>query len=62
MVVRFTEQVLQSEMKQNQFATNNIWFKMVRYFLSGVKSVLVTQVPKSVILFEFDQRINDKAC
>lgn len=46
MVVFFTEQILQND---------NIWFKMVRYFLSGVKCALVTQVPKSVILLEFYQ-------
>lgn len=52
MVVFFTEQILQND---------NIWFKMVRYFLSGVKCALVTQVPKSVILLEFYQSFNDMA-
>lgn len=52
MVVFFTEQILQND---------NIWFKMVRYFLSWVKCALVTQVPKSVILLEFYQSFNDMA-
>lgn len=52
MVVFFTEQILQND---------NIWFKMVRYFLSGVKCALVTQFPKSVILLEFYQSFNDMA-
>lgn len=52
MVVFFTEQILQND---------NIWFKMVRYFLSGVKCALVTQVPKSAILLEFYQSFNDMA-
>lgn len=52
MVVFFTEQILQND---------NIWFKMVRYFLSGVKCALVTQVPKSVTLLEFYQSFNDMA-
>lgn len=52
MVVFFTEQILQND---------NIWFKMIRYFLSGVKCALVTQVPKSVILLEFYQSFNDMA-